>query len=254
MTNKGIIKAKEIVNNLFITKPNEYSLEDIIDSVNGPIIKFEFMSEAEGRIVNGDKYSIITINFNITNPGKKRFTISHEFGHYIMHKNNKYFNCDESKFWDWNNHERLETEANYFAAELLMPTEIFLSLTKTEIFSVELIEKLRIMFDTSFLATSIRFAETGYDPIIMFCSFEGKIKWFKKHNEFPFTEIGAKFKIPPGSATYDYYKTLKIEKGPLEVDPRNWGIKSDSRSNFKFMESYIPFTQYGYVLTFISVV
>ncbi len=60
----------------------------------------------------------------------KAFTIAHELGHFILHKGTENFRID---LFDYSSEiEPIETEANYFAAALLMPEENFkeiLSLT-----------------------------------------------------------------------------------------------------------------------------
>jgi Zn-dependent peptidase ImmA (M78 family) len=63
-------------------------------------------------------------------PPRRRFTLAHEIGHFCMHRsgdehcfvdNKKTMNRDQS-YWD-----RSESEANSFAAELLMPEHLIVS-------------------------------------------------------------------------------------------------------------------------------
>lgn len=254
MVNKGIIKAKEIIEHFAITEPNEYSLEEIIAGVKGPVVKYEKMKSAEGRIVNGNDLSIITIN-EVTNEGKRRFSLAHEFGHYIMHKDIKFINDTEDSFWDWSGNKEIETEANYFAAELLMPEEIFFRLSRKKAFNVDSINELSEAFKTSFLSTAIRYAEKGNDPIILICSSNKKIRWFFKNSEFKhFIEIRREDEIPSGTATGDYYRSGKLDDYPVEIEPSHWKIKAYKNLDLSFAETVVPFPQYGYALTFISII
>ena len=57
-------------------------------------------------------------------PARKTFTLAHEFGHYILHPNQANFRLDYMRYDD-SEESMKETEANYFAAALLMPRERF---------------------------------------------------------------------------------------------------------------------------------
>ena len=121
-------EAINIVKKAYITKPNELTLEEIILFIEGPQVVFEDLSGCEGKFISIANSSIIKINSKIKNEGRKRFTIAHELGHYILHKNKNYINCTMEDFYDWTGRKQIETEANYFASELLMPSEIVLKL------------------------------------------------------------------------------------------------------------------------------
>jgi hypothetical protein len=58
-------------------------------------------------------------------PGRRRFTVSHEFGHYLMHRSlMPKFECGEDVV-TFRSGEDLENEADTFAAYLLMPFDDF---------------------------------------------------------------------------------------------------------------------------------
>ena len=59
-------------------------------------------------------------------PTRKRFSIAHEVGHFLIHKDQPFvdtFTAGEAFYRDGIGDEQLEKEANYFAANLLMPAE-----------------------------------------------------------------------------------------------------------------------------------
>jgi Zn-dependent peptidase ImmA (M78 family) len=250
--NKGILAAKEIITNFNINEPNKYSLNEIICGLNGPIIKEEILQGAEGRISSTKNYSLITINSNIKSEGKKRFTLAHEFGHFQMHRKlNNYFNCDENALMSWYDNSK-ETEANHFAAELLMPEELFYKYSRTEKFSLEFIKHLSELFKTSVTATSLRFAEKGHDPILLVCSQAGKIRWFKRHEKFPFANIEIGKDVPSNSVIAEYINKGKIYTKPEEIEPSDWFLKSFYKE-LKCYEQCIIFDQFGYALSFIFI-
>jgi len=246
-------KAKHILEQACITKPNELSLEELILFLDGPEIVFEDMVEYEGKFMSLGNSSIIKVNSKIKNEGRKRFTLAHELGHFILHRNKGFINCKINDLFDWYGRKQIETEANYFASEILMPTEIFNRLTKGKRFSLNLLKELADSFNTSLTSTAIRFVQEGYDPIFLICSKDQKILWKQVNKDFNFFIDFKNLKeIPNTSVTFE-----KISKGiqyddSQEINPMDWLIE-DKNNEFKFFEDSIDLEYYGYTLTFISV-
>ena len=53
----------------------------------------------------------------------KNFTLAHEIGHLLLHKNSNSFRIDLQDYSEEGDPNNQETEANYFAGSLLMPKE-----------------------------------------------------------------------------------------------------------------------------------
>ncbi len=84
--------------------------------------------EVSGFLVRKDNKNIIGVNEN-HHKVRRRFTISHEIGHYILHVDEPLFvdYYKGSKLFRSNNRPnnyRVEKEANQFAASLLMPKSL----------------------------------------------------------------------------------------------------------------------------------
>jgi len=250
--NKGILTANKLIDKYCITKPNEIPIEDIIANEGCYLIE-KSMKNAEGRIISIEGNSLIIINSNIADYNKKRFIMSHEFGHFLMHKKLEFlFTDDEALFWNWFGNNSYENEANQFASELLMPEKIFLPISKKNKFSIKFLEQLKDEFATSFMATAIKFAEVGYDPILLICSKDNTIKWFVKNKDFPFTNVYVNSKVPQATITSDYYLALKEYDSAIDIDPVNWNIDAKYLDkNLIFLEQCVYFKHYNYVLTFI---
>ena len=55
---------------------------------------------------------------------RKKFTLAHEIGHYVLHKDDKVrYRIDELDYSNDTETIKLESEANYFAASLLVPAD-----------------------------------------------------------------------------------------------------------------------------------
>jgi hypothetical protein len=251
MPNKGFYEAKRLIEKYYITQPNEIPIEDIILS-EGPYVYEKEIRGAEGRIICYEDHAIITVNSFLKDINKKRFVLAHELGHFELHRElNAYYSDNENNFWEWKNDKIIESEANEFAAELLMPTEIFLSRSKKEKFSIDFIQRLSDVFITSLTSTAIRFAEKGHDPILLICSKNNIIKWYIKNDSFPFVKVNVHKNIPINTVTYEYYSSAKTYDRPEEIDPKFWNIFNPYFSKLKYYEQCLYFNSYNYVLTFI---
>ena len=70
----------------------------------------------------------IIYNNAVTSPGRINFTLAHEFGHYLLHRNDhpRGFECGVQDMVRWDSeYGQIEAQANEFAAALLMPFDDF---------------------------------------------------------------------------------------------------------------------------------
>lgn len=98
-------------------------------------IVFQLKEDAnvDGIIIgskNEDASNLIAYKKNLTEK-QNRFIIAHELGHYFLHFDNKLFNKDGMFAYAYHSDKTLdktlEAEADFFAANLLLPKDIFIS-------------------------------------------------------------------------------------------------------------------------------
>jgi Zn-dependent peptidase ImmA (M78 family) len=120
-----------------------------------------------GALVRGDGENYIGVN-SLNHPNRRRFTIAHELGHFILHEGIK-VHIDKGLRVNWRDDESSqavsdeEMEANRFAAELLMPLP-FLSedIKKLKSVDQETVALLANRYRVSAQAMSIRLGNFGY--------------------------------------------------------------------------------------------
>ncbi|MBK7965755.1 MAG: ImmA/IrrE family metallo-endopeptidase [Bacteroidetes bacterium] len=101
----------------------------------------------DGEIVSYYGKSIIQVNSEIPFITRKRFAAAHELGHYEMHRHlQPVFTDTEEDMMNWYKAGPHETEANEFAAEFLMPSEVFHKECERKKFGPEVIEHLSNRF------------------------------------------------------------------------------------------------------------
>jgi Zn-dependent peptidase ImmA (M78 family) len=161
-----------------ITSLVNIDLKDLIQS-RGAFYEEADLSGKDGRIVTHENRSIITIDSKITDRGKKRFTAAHELGHFELHKNLAVIADTQFELCNWYQTGGHEKEANEFASELLMPSLLFTKACKGKKFNQTLLYQLSDLFAVSKTATILKFLKAGNHPIMVVCTQNNRIKWWK---------------------------------------------------------------------------
>lgn len=213
--------ANRIIKYYGITSPEEINLIDIAADRN-IIVEEKIIRGAEGRIVQNKDGAIIVINSEIKEDGKKHFVLAHEFGHFELHRKITHFICDDEALLDWHNSNSREYEANTFAAEILMPKEIFIKECYSKKFSLDLIKELSSTFKTSITATAFRYAEIGSTPIVIAFSTNNKIKWYRCHKEFPLQFVSVNTDVSKDSYAFDFFQLGTVPVEPDKVPAYAW--------------------------------
>lgn len=158
MTANATLKARELLSSLGIDDPAQTSVEDLIIYHDG-IVREIPLNNCDGRMVMKNGRSIVSLNSEIEFPQKKRFVLAHELGHIILHGDKEATFSDDYSTLEAYKHGVQEKEANDFATELLMPTDLFQKACFKQKFGAELIRNLSDRFNTSLTSTVYRYVE-----------------------------------------------------------------------------------------------
>ncbi|AUQ42798.1 ImmA/IrrE family metallo-endopeptidase [Yersinia ruckeri] len=126
----------------------------------GITMRMEPMLGEESGCLKKDKSGtwIMTVN-SLHHPHRQRFTIAHEIGHFIKHAMITEVFTD-SVFFRNGQTDRMEVEANKFAAELLMPDSDFRYYIEN---NSQKVSDIAAHFEVSSMAVRIRAQQLGYD-------------------------------------------------------------------------------------------
>ncbi len=152
---------------------------------NEPITKVQgenFGDQFEGALVpNDDKNEWLVIYNQATkNAGRINFTIAHEFGHYLLHRQDIVMRkqCTRHDMSSWySNDSNIEIEANTFAARFLMPTEDFFKQIHSQEISLSLIQQLANRYQVSLNALVLRLINIIKQPAMVVSTVDGYINW-----------------------------------------------------------------------------
>lgn len=123
----------------------------------------------------------IIYNKSIFNPGRMRFTITHELGHYFAHRQ-KFpdgVECTQEDMLQWDSlFNRVEAEANGFAATLLMPLDDFRTLiSDRQKAGLGDLSGAAQRYGVSLTAAALRWLEYTQRRALLVVSREGYIRW-----------------------------------------------------------------------------
>ena len=108
---------------------------------------------------------LVLYNSATPSEGRKRFTIAHEFGHYILHRHQQdLFECGDDDIETGDNNERdIEAEADLFASTLLMPLDDFRRQVDGQPISFDLLGHCADRYGVSLTAAALRWTARPVD-------------------------------------------------------------------------------------------
>jgi|GEM_PF-266062 len=236
---------EDLISYFGITDPKDIDLRAIAFECN-VLIEEKQIDGAVGRLVCRDLTGLISVNSNTTEIGRKRFTIAHELGHFMMHRSQALTVC-KNPFREKN---PLESEANKFAASLLMPRNLFRARCDANLFNCNILSELAHAFDASLTATALQYSEIGPVPIAVIFSKAGKICWSKISEGLPLTQIKRSHKIPEKSVAASCYNRGMSPNGPTVIHSNVWFDDSQS-SQTRIFEDCVYMPSYESVLSII---
>lgn len=144
-------------------------VEKIAENLGLEIRCAPLQGDLYGALIRSDHEMYIGVN-SLNHPNRRRFTIAHELGHFVLHKGIK-VHIDKGFRVNWRDDESSqavsdeEMEANRFAAEILMPIQ-FLTRDIEALRGVgqETVTLLARKYRVSSQAMKIRLGNFGYIP------------------------------------------------------------------------------------------
>lgn len=101
-------------------KPKKNNLRECVEKIGGKIVFDNSKIDSIGGSITVEGKNNFTIYLStITSKRRNNFTIAHELGHYVLHSMLGKIKLEAKR--DDSENSAAEIEANYFAAELLMP-------------------------------------------------------------------------------------------------------------------------------------
>jgi len=243
----GVVKARQILDELGIRHPSELVVEAIARRY-GLRVYITPLDGAEGCLVRKGARGTILIREGL-DPGKYRFNVSHELGHFLLHPELPIKPCASTDFVLWSTRESPEREADDFATNLLLPEEFFLPKAKIAAPSLRAISEIAQEFHTSLTATAIRYVKLSGFQCALVVSAQNSVEWFTVSEGFPgWFEKGQK--IHPDSFAFDALRGDPIPDSMQPVSAPAWFPQRRWRDAI-IREQSVRLGAYGKVLSLL---
>lgn len=181
-------------------------IEEIARSVG--IIDFKEL-EVEGfeggLTANPEKTAGIILTRKGAHPRRKRFTLGHELGHFLIPMHQGMQQCTVGDLREGRRdtpYRRQEAEANRFSAGLLMPKPLFTrDMEALGSADVTHAKQLSDLYDASMEATVNRYAELTSDICAFIFSKDGIVRYVRPSRTFPKLAVSNGDRLPPNCAS-----------------------------------------------------
>lgn len=237
--------AVSLIEKYGISRPDQIRLEDIAYDNNVSIVEGDLKGAAASLVVIGENATIrVPSNQTIE---RKRFSIAHEFGHFILkHVHSLQKVCSEESMMTWYQDSQ-ETQANFFASELLLPKKIILKRCDVKLVNFKPIQQLAKDFSVSLTATAIRFVRFCPEQCAVVFSRDNKICWsYQSEDWWPYIQNGKSLDCE--SLAHDFFAGEDMSEEPEDVSASAW---FDARGVDELVEHSIGSKSYGFVLSIL---
>jgi hypothetical protein len=122
----------------------------------------------------------IVYNDSIRSQGRRNFTLAHELGHYLLHRqaNPRGLECTSRNMAEWDEaRNRIEGEANTFASYLLMPLDDFRTQIKSRPIDIDVMTELSDRYAVSLTAAILKWMTITDKRAMIVVGKEGFIDW-----------------------------------------------------------------------------
>jgi len=183
--------ARQALHACWVQRPEHIDL-DVLAWREGLVITTGGLDGADGRLVAGGDAGtragagrargFIRVREGVRSIGRQRFIMGHELGHFHLHKRQTYM--DTARELSTYRADDLETEANLFAAELLMPDFLFEPRIRGQTPSHAMLQAVAGEFGTSHLATVIQYLTYTTEPCALVYSRGGVVRWSRTSGDW----------------------------------------------------------------------
>lgn len=187
------------------------------------------VNKATGGILVADSLS----------PERRRYSIGHELGHFLIPTHvvppEGRILCSREDMLAFNVREqgrrqRMEFEANQFAALLLMPPPILRAELARKAPSLDEVVRLARNFAVSKEAMARSYVEYSREDIAIVRARNGKVLNAIRSRDFPRIEPGSGDPVPPDSVWHDARQVSGVPSSIGACEPDTWFSHSDCRT------------------------
>ena len=195
----------------------------------------------------------IVINSRIREESRRRFTLAHEIGHFVLPGQQEVSApCKQQRIENWDaDLYRPELEANRFAAEILMPRGLMAEFVQSEP-SLESIRSIAQLCGTSLTASAVRLITLTPHRAAVVWSQDQKILWSKLSEGF--VRWIRKGEVRENSFAAQCYRKQSVPDQLAPVPASAWLHEKGLREGAQIWEQSVGLKRYGAVLSLLVII
>lgn len=197
---------------------------------------------------------IVAIKRDIREEGRKRFTVCHEVGHFILpgHGATDCI-CLTSEVESWRKGiPEQELAANRFGAELLLPYSEVAPLVQKSKATIGLAKRISTEFNSSLTAAALKCVEVTEEKCALVYSVNGVIKWFRANDNFHYF-VRVNQRVDDHSYASQLFRNPHTEEPDGAVPAEAWLESDRLLPNSRIWEDSILLPYYNSAITILTV-
>lgn len=201
--------------------------------------------------VRGIPKGFVVLNRRIADSGRRRFTLAHEIGHYVHPEQQDACSpCGSEVIGFRAKLPVFERQANQFAAEVLMPRDLFAPRVKASP-TFGLVHELAARFGTSVTSAACRLAELSSHRVAVVRSVNGIVSWAYASPEFRSRVRGGT--LGGLTVAHRLFSGEKAPEGPTDIPADEWLSSSNLVNEATVSEESIFLPLYSATLTLLVI-
>lgn len=231
-------RARDALASCGMTEPAHLDLDRLAASVGAEVVLDDLEGSTARVIRFGDRARIV-VSTRIPDAGAIRFSTAHEISHLLCKHTVRRAGVDRPL-------ERvcsplsvdgsiLEREASVCAAELLMPAPMVAPWITAAPSSLEPIQAIATTFQTSLLASAMRFVELTAERCAVVYTELKRVRWVKRSAAFT-SWIPKGKALDPASVAFEYFERGTIEHPTRIVPASAWLSRDDGPTDAPIYE------------------
>lgn len=247
MLNLGIRGARSVREHVGYQHPTELRME-VLAHMRGALVRSSPTTGARANVIRIDKRAVVSVADGLPED-QRRWAIAHELGHFEIHPAVSYVGLctGEDMLLDYLGDGR-EQEANAFAAELLMPEDLYSPRCDVARVTWSPIKALAEEFQVSATAAALRFLTFTYDRVAVVACKNSAVLWSRSTRDFgPRLSRGSK--LDSWSLAYDFFAKGTCSAIAETVSASAW--VPNARDGSEVVEHVLPMPRIGMTLSLL---
>jgi hypothetical protein len=241
--------ARLLLSQLNITHVGE--LNEVLNPLRLTVHETDATSFEGALVCRKDRSKgIIVLNTKIDEEGRKRFTVCHEVGHFILPGHGQ-ISCRSTGLETYRaSLAPQEVEANRVASELLLPTKLIYPIVTKKKATIALAKELGLEFQTSLTATVYKLVKVTEERCAIVWSADGAVRWFDRNEYFrQFVSLGL---LDEQTVASRLFKDRSVREADGFVYAESWLIGDGLSGRIKLWEDSIYLPNFNSVLSILT--